>query len=798
MTIVCWQCGDIGLIEALVYCAKCKVALRHSYCLEELPKDLSQEIDWICEYCSSNCTNSVSNATLPISQKTKRLRSRRTKAKNPCHGKSSVNDVFAISNGKSLTAAFRIDENSNVETCPLGSFRNETSSCDNLHSGAVTAHCLKEDKIDNECKEVPKRRRLILACMDELECTNSPSNSKFPEAPIQGSRIVERETDESSQETSSIRGLLVDPIDQHSTAAADFASRDLQTGTKSTKKKPKDHCHNKSSINVGLVIPQHQHQCAAVKMDASFNSADHASNELQKSTSSAVMSSSCLEEHKTEKQQKRMPKNRTLLLADEDQSECLNSSSIESIPMKIPNHHSTSTNRKTNYPCQDPIIGNQPDQQPVKGYSPAKFPCQPACPAVPVFPHIWSGCFNISNTEFGPFKAHLSSRACRKVCNLSRMLPSVLQMEKFPRLDAWPNSFKNSPPTNDNIALFFLSGPESSRVEAALDSLVDDIINDDLMLRCKFDDVELLIFSSFVLPEEHQRLSGKYYVWGVFKPRKLDVHRVPTTSYDNLTEGNQMCEALMPGAETEVKYGGNGRSKGSTCDVNLVTSPASQNLQCNTTVHVTGDLQETISAVFHGNDMTKKHASTLKHFAGMTQGVVDSMRSRLHDFVDDFWCISGHQLVARGLDIERQATNYKLCVADLNFTREGEKILGRGIVSGEVCQGETHSDAVNIDVQHSQLVKPAQDQRREWAQVSEEKNVGQFCGDYCTDAWQCNQHCSLNLFPVLVEDLAIAVKVRTGKSDIDLQLGLGQPSFGYECDAKSLKKNLFLDSSILH
>ncbi|KAK8934840.1 hypothetical protein KSP39_PZI014605 [Platanthera zijinensis] len=187
------------------------------------------------------------------------------------------------------------------------------------------------------------------------------------------------------------------------------------------------------------------------------------------------------------------------------------------------------------------------------------FSCPQAFRSLPIVPHVWRGTFSINKREFGPFRAHLSSRACEKARNLARKLPLVLYMQMLPRLVGWPNSFKASAPTDDSVALYF--SPESDRAESSLDEVVDDIINNDLMLRFQFDEVELLIFSSSVLPQRSQILYGKYYAWGVFKRRSAQVCSSPAVSHAlpdgvsrrNEAKGNVDMLLLKDHAE-EINY----------------------------------------------------------------------------------------------------------------------------------------------------------------------------------------------------------------------------------------------------
>ncbi|KAM0940430.1 putative chromatin regulator PHD family [Dioscorea sansibarensis] len=139
-------------------------------------------------------------------------------------------------------------------------------------------------------------------------------------------------------------------------------------------------------------------------------------------------------------------------------------------------------------------------------------------PAMPIINHVWRGNFNISNDNYGPFSAHLSNKACMRVWDSVSLFPGVLQAEKRSRLDIWPNSFKVSPPNDHNIALYFF--PCSERADQMLNKLLEDFITWDIALKVTFDNSELLIFTSTVLPEGFQRFRGKFYLWGVFRGRK--------------------------------------------------------------------------------------------------------------------------------------------------------------------------------------------------------------------------------------------------------------------------------------
>ncbi|KAG1369746.1 hypothetical protein COCNU_15G001120 [Cocos nucifera] len=169
-----------------------------------------------------------------------------------------------------------------------------------------------------------------------------------------------------------------------------------------------------------------------------------------------------------------------------------------------------------------------------------------------VFFLINSGSFEICDDTHGPIKAHLSNKACEKVCIAAAKLPPVLQMAKLSMLEVWPRSFKTSPPTGDNIALYFFPG--STRAKSMLGDLLCDVISKHLVLKVVFNEAELLIFPSIILPKVNHRFQGNYYLWGVFKGRQVPVHGVPSSCCsraNDLPEGEKKMQDFKH-AEGEI------------------------------------------------------------------------------------------------------------------------------------------------------------------------------------------------------------------------------------------------------
>ncbi|XP_059308199.1 uncharacterized protein LOC132059573 isoform X1 [Lycium ferocissimum] len=141
--------------------------------------------------------------------------------------------------------------------------------------------------------------------------------------------------------------------------------------------------------------------------------------------------------------------------------------------------------------------------------------------AMPLIDFIWRGSFSIWNKEYETLDglvAHLSVKACQKVYEEASLFPALLQLEMLPKSDIWPKSFTKSEPTDDNIGLYFF--PFDTRCEKEFDLLVEQMITEELALRAIVTNAELLVFTSTELPVLYWRFRSKYYLWGVFRPKR--------------------------------------------------------------------------------------------------------------------------------------------------------------------------------------------------------------------------------------------------------------------------------------
>uniref|UniRef100_A0A803KX51 AIPP2-like SPOC-like domain-containing protein n=1 Tax=Chenopodium quinoa TaxID=63459 RepID=A0A803KX51_CHEQI len=142
-------------------------------------------------------------------------------------------------------------------------------------------------------------------------------------------------------------------------------------------------------------------------------------------------------------------------------------------------------------------------------------------PAQPIMNAVWRGFFSISD-DVHPMsfklEAHLSNKAHEKVIGAASALPNSLSFEIFQKADAWPKSFEIAPPHGDMIGLYFF--PVDERDEKRYEVLLDKMIEDELVLKSRINNLELLVFSSQELPREEWRFRSKYYLWSVFKPKQ--------------------------------------------------------------------------------------------------------------------------------------------------------------------------------------------------------------------------------------------------------------------------------------
>ncbi|CAK8532632.1 unnamed protein product [Lathyrus sativus] len=143
--------------------------------------------------------------------------------------------------------------------------------------------------------------------------------------------------------------------------------------------------------------------------------------------------------------------------------------------------------------------------------------CSTVVDPLPIADPVWRGSLQLINRSF-ELMSHLSTLARPKVLEETRHLPNVFHADLLQRSAVWPGNFRKYGTNNQSIGLYFF--PENERVERYFDELVYEMISNDLAIRARVEDVELLIFSSTVLPSQHRRFQSKYYLWGIFRRKQ--------------------------------------------------------------------------------------------------------------------------------------------------------------------------------------------------------------------------------------------------------------------------------------
>ncbi|KAF8026480.1 hypothetical protein BT93_F3072 [Corymbia citriodora subsp. variegata] len=160
--------------------------------------------------------------------------------------------------------------------------------------------------------------------------------------------------------------------------------------------------------------------------------------------------------------------------------------------------------------------------------------------AQPIINPIWRGSLKFNKQGINYFVkvvAHMSDLACSRVSEEAKLFPSVLCTELHPRPKVWPKSFKDQSPGDHSIAIYIF--PDNKSEQEFFDSLVVEMIRNNLAMRAVVTNAELLIFTSTKLPLHLWRFQSKFYLWGVFRSKqplpvsKVDGH-TPVLEKDRL------------------------------------------------------------------------------------------------------------------------------------------------------------------------------------------------------------------------------------------------------------------------
>uniref|UniRef100_A0ACD6A1E7 Uncharacterized protein n=1 Tax=Avena sativa TaxID=4498 RepID=A0ACD6A1E7_AVESA len=152
---------------------------------------------------------------------------------------------------------------------------------------------------------------------------------------------------------------------------------------------------------------------------------------------------------------------------------------------------------------------------------------------MPLDKAYWTGIMEIDK-NYIPLSAHLSTKAGKKVQELSRSLPPMMKVTKLSTLKSCPKHLEAPVHSADSIDLYFFCG--DTRPNKELDQLVKHVADSGIILEAIVGLAKLCLFPSFVLPEEYQTFQGKPYLWGLFNPRKDEIKRFAPVEQDCTTQ----------------------------------------------------------------------------------------------------------------------------------------------------------------------------------------------------------------------------------------------------------------------
>lgn len=144
----------------------------------------------------------------------------------------------------------------------------------------------------------------------------------------------------------------------------------------------------------------------------------------------------------------------------------------------------------------------------------------------PEYEYIWQGCFEVHKSGTLPdiydgFQAHLSTCASPRVIQTMNNFPYKVLLDEVPRLSTWPIQFVETGVREAHIGLYFFARDYESYVKF-YKNMLERMMKDDLALKGDIDGAEILIFPSNQLPEKSQCWNMMFFLWGVFKEKRVD------------------------------------------------------------------------------------------------------------------------------------------------------------------------------------------------------------------------------------------------------------------------------------
>ncbi|KAL3637941.1 hypothetical protein CASFOL_018389 [Castilleja foliolosa] len=176
-------------------------------------------------------------------------------------------------------------------------------------------------------------------------------------------------------------------------------------------------------------------------------------------------------------------------------------------------------------------------------------------PCLPALDALWNGNFCIKDDHrpgelYHQIRAHPPSNVRRKIYEFSKKMPEVLDFQFVQLKDIWNNLFMEFSPDERDVGLYFF--PSVRERSEGYISLLESISVKNLALRKQIADVELLIFTSELLPVNFQRLEGKSFLWGLFHHLKQHTNSRPSDQAEDRKETDMDID-MIGGIEVGIK-----------------------------------------------------------------------------------------------------------------------------------------------------------------------------------------------------------------------------------------------------
>ncbi|CAH9090846.1 unnamed protein product [Cuscuta europaea] len=480
---VCDICGDAGREDLLAVCCRCTDGAEHTYCMRVMIEEVP-EGDWLCEECKheEDLKTQKQNKTSKVDGNESTCPAGQTAIIGSDHPGSTREQGFINVASLSRESSFKNSEKGKLNVYPLST---GTFSKPNLSSSRI--HSPKVKLVDGV---LPSKRKLV----------KGTASTKSKGGPL---RLMGKS--QSFKSTSSSRFCDSESIVE--VPSPRFSHDEDTKGQRHTKE---DSSFERKSFRK----PEREFNkdVSGFDEDSPANPKEDSSSEQHGMVDKSIVVEAPL-----------VKKSGEAMI-----SPCDLKAAIEAAMLRKPGIcRKSKVNMDKEASAQDQIPSSE-NKRNLKGLVNVDALAISVLlkSAIPEHRYIWSGDFEVFKSGkklnlCDGIQAHLATCASPKVVDEVRKFPCKVLLNEVSRLSTWPLQFHEFGVREDNIALFFfakdlLSYENNYRV------LIRNLMKHDLALQGNFGGIELLIFPSNQLPEKFQRWNMMFFLWGVFRGRKVN------------------------------------------------------------------------------------------------------------------------------------------------------------------------------------------------------------------------------------------------------------------------------------